>query len=138
MCTHVWEHVSKLLVSFLGITLGFLPSDAQVRFFVLFFFFLSPSMTLISKGTEVIASVMAEFFMQKHLNLSLALNLGVISLTAGSAPWILDVHTCHHLSQCWVTSSQMSLISISICISLSRSRSIQRVIPKDAVLYTYI
>lgn len=88
MYKHVWERVSKLLVSFLDIILGFLPNDARVQVLGFFIFFLVVFSGSVSKGMEVIASVMAEFFMQKHLNLSLALNLGVICLTVGSGPWM--------------------------------------------------
>lgn len=97
--------------------LVFLPNDARVQVFV-FFFFLVIFSDSISLWMEVIASVMAEFFMQKHLNLSLALNLGVICLTVGSAPWILDVHACHHLSQCWIIFSEMSYTYTCIYISI--------------------
>lgn len=51
---HLRERVSKLLVSFLDIILGFLSGDARMQAFVVvcFFFLLSSSVT-VSKGMEL-------------------------------------------------------------------------------------
>lgn len=51
---HLRERVSKLLVSFLDINLGFLSGDARMQAFVVvcFFFLLSSSVT-VSKGMEL-------------------------------------------------------------------------------------